>query len=90
MSDLKLWYRQPANIWEEALPIGSGRMGAMVFSGVPEERICLNEDTLWSGGPWRYDTPCRAHWDKAQRLVQKGRYKQAQNELEKYMQFPYT
>ncbi len=49
--DLKLWYHKPAAIWTEALPIGNGRLGAMVFGGVHEELIQLNESTLWSGGP---------------------------------------
>lgn len=49
--DLKLWYRQPARNWNEALPIGNGRIGAMVFGGVNEELIQLNEESLWSGGP---------------------------------------
>lgn len=48
---LKLWYRQPARNWNEALPIGNGRLGAMVFGKVSEELIQLNEETLWSGGP---------------------------------------
>jgi len=51
-SPLRLWYRQPAKEWVEALPIGSGRMGAMVFGGVAAERLQLNEDTLWAGGPY--------------------------------------
>lgn len=45
----KLWYRQPAVKWEEALPLGNGRLGAMVFGGVSEERLQLNEDTIWAG-----------------------------------------
>ena len=45
-----LWYRHPADEWVEALPVGNGRLGAMVFGGVARERIQLNEDTLWSGG----------------------------------------
>jgi alpha-L-fucosidase 2 len=45
-----LWYRQPAAKWEEALPVGNGRLGAMVFGGVAREQIQLNEDTIWSGG----------------------------------------
>src|SRR5688572_15333878 len=68
--DLKLWYAQPAALekdwtyppkpeqqskgWVEALPIGSGRLGAMVFGGVGEERIQFNEDTLWTGKPHDY------------------------------------
>ncbi len=47
----RLWYRQPAAVWTEALPVGNGRLGAMVFGGVGDERIALNEATLWSGGP---------------------------------------
>ena len=48
---LKLWYQQPAKVWTEALPVGNGRLGAMVFGNVREELIQLNESTLWSGGP---------------------------------------
>ena len=47
-----LWYTNPAKEWEEALPVGNGRLGAMVFGGVQEERIQLNEETYWSGGPY--------------------------------------
>lgn len=48
---LKLWYEQPARQWEEALPLGNGQLGAMVFGGIEHELIQLNEGTLWSGGP---------------------------------------
>jgi alpha-L-fucosidase 2 len=47
----KLWYQEPAKTWTEALPLGNGRLGAMVFGGVKEELLQLNESTLWSGGP---------------------------------------
>ena len=47
-----MWYTKPAEKWEEALPVGNGRLGAMVFGGLEEERIQLNEDTYWSGGPY--------------------------------------
>ncbi|MEO6435848.1 MAG: glycoside hydrolase family 95 protein [Tepidisphaeraceae bacterium] len=53
-SDLMLWYAEPAAKWEEALPVGSGRLGAMVFGGTGEERIQFNEDTLWTGKPHDY------------------------------------
>ncbi len=46
---LVLWYRQPAKLWVEALPVGNGRLGAMVFGGVERERLQLNEDTIWDG-----------------------------------------
>ena len=55
---LKLWYTQPSgNTWENALPIGNGRLGAMVYGNVDTERIQLNENTLWSGSPNRNDNP---------------------------------
>jgi len=47
-----LWYKAPAKVWEEALPVGNGRLGAMVFGKNGEERIQLNEDTYWTGGPY--------------------------------------
>ncbi|MFH1918826.1 MAG: glycoside hydrolase family 95 protein [Planctomycetota bacterium] len=53
-SDWVLWYRQPAEQWTEALPIGNGRLGAMVFGGAAHERIQFNEDTLWAGKPRDY------------------------------------
>src|ERR1700754_870691 len=49
--DSLLWYRQPAQKWTEALPIGNGRLGAMIFGGVGEDHLQFNESTLWSGRP---------------------------------------
>lgn len=49
VAPLSLWYRQPARSWDEALPVGNGRLGAMVFGGVETERLQLNEETLWAG-----------------------------------------
>jgi alpha-L-fucosidase 2 len=54
---LELWYDAPAIRWTEALPIGNGRLGAMVFGGSGAERLQINEDTLWTGGPHSYDHP---------------------------------
>ena len=51
MDENTLWYTSPATIWEEALPAGNGRMGAMVFGYTGKERIQFNENTLYSGGP---------------------------------------
>src|SRR5689334_20388787 len=48
-SDLTLWYTSPASVWLDALPIGNGRLGAMVFGKLDDERIQLNENTLWDG-----------------------------------------
>lgn len=55
--DMVLWYRQPATAWVQAIPLGNGMIGAMVFGGVPQERIALNESTFWSGRPHNYDNP---------------------------------
>jgi len=54
-SDLVVWYRQPASAWLQAMPLGNGMIGAMVFGGVPQERIALNESSFWSGRPHDYD-----------------------------------
>ena len=50
-NDQRLWYDEPATVWLEALPLGNSRMGAMIYGGVQEEEIQLNEETFWSGGP---------------------------------------
>jgi alpha-L-fucosidase 2 len=75
-----LFYRQPAKGWVEALPVGNGRLGGMVFGGVPAERIQLNEDTFWSGGP--YDPiqgEALQYLPKVRQLIREGRYKEAQD-----------
>ena len=54
---LTLWYKKPAEAWTDALPIGNGRLGAMVFGGIKRERIQLNEETLWDGGPRDTNNP---------------------------------
>ncbi len=53
--DMVLWHRQPATTWLQATPLGNGMIGAMVFGGVPQERIALNESSFWSGHPHDYD-----------------------------------
>src|SRR6476469_11270560 len=53
--DLKLWYNKPSAKWTDALPIGNGRLGAMIFGGVEQDRIQFNEETLWTGGPRDYN-----------------------------------
>ncbi len=50
-NDSVLWYTQAARQWEEALPVGNGRLGAMVFGGIEQDHLQLNEDTMWSGSP---------------------------------------
>ena len=56
-NNLVLWYQKPAQEWTDALPVGNGRLGAMVFGGVEQERIQLNEETLWDGGPRDTNNP---------------------------------
>ena len=61
-SDLKLWFDSPATEFTQALPLGNGRLGAMIFGGVTEEKIVLNEGTLWSGSPQDADRPDAAKY----------------------------
>src|SRR5688572_16048372 len=100
--DLKLWYAQPAQVekdwkypaksdqqakgWLEALPVGSGRLGAMVFGGVAEERIQFNEDTLWTGKPRDYvRAGAREHLPHVRELVFAGKQEEASNLFRKSM-----
>ncbi len=87
---LRLWYRRPAEQWVEALPLGNGRLGAMVFGGVETERLQLNEDTLWSGPPGDWNNPrAREVLPEVRRLLREGRYVEA-DRLCKEMMGPYT
>ena len=73
-----LWYRHPAQDWKDALPLGNGRLGAMVFGRTAEERIQLNEDTLWSGGPYSQVRPGgAAHLAEIQQAIFAGDYRRA-------------
>lgn len=77
--DLKLWYRQPANKWTEALPIGNGRLGAMVFGGVETERLQFNEETLWTGGPRDYNRKgAYRYLDTLRQLLFAGKQREAE------------
>lgn len=81
---LKLWYRQVAREWVEALPVGNGRIGGMVFGGVAEERIQLNEATIWSGGPYDPVNPAAKEALPAVReLVFAGKQREAQDLISK-------
>ncbi|MBL7133661.1 MAG: glycoside hydrolase family 95 protein [Phycisphaerae bacterium] len=76
--DLTLWYDRPAAIWDEALPVGNGSMGAMVFGGAPVERIQFNEDTLWTGQPHDYSHPGAAeHLPEIRKLLFEGKQREA-------------
>ncbi|HDR52031.1 MAG TPA: glycoside hydrolase family 95 protein, partial [Mariniphaga anaerophila] len=73
--ELKLWYNEPANEWVEALPIGNGRLGAMVFGGIQTERIQLNEESVWTGGPIERANPeALENLDKVRQLLFEGKY----------------
>ncbi len=75
---MKLWYRQPAQQWVEALPVGNGRLGAMVFGGLEQERIQLNEDTLWDGYAMDANNPqAKAALAEVRRLLFAGRNAEA-------------
>ncbi|NND07643.1 MAG: glycoside hydrolase family 95 protein [Saprospiraceae bacterium] len=87
--DLVLWYKQPATEWSEALPIGNGRLGAMVYGGVDEEHLQLNEETLWSGGPHSYDNPeAYGHLSRVRKLLEQGEYIAAEELAEKMLGVP--
>lgn len=76
---LKLWYDKPAKNWNEALPVGNGRLGAMIF-GIPgQEKIQLNEGTVWAGGPNRNDNPkAKNSLALIRKLIFEGKYQEAQ------------
>ena len=77
--DDTLWYRRPADEWVQALAIGNGRLGAMVFGGIASERIQLNEDTFFSGGPYDPVNPdARAALPRVRELVFAGQYVEAE------------
>ena len=64
-----LWYRRPAACFNEALPLGNGRLGACVYGGVKAARFSLNEDTLWSGYPRSSQESCAAVYRQARQLA---------------------
>ena len=74
----ELWYRSPAKEWTDALPLGNGRLGAMVFGGVGREELQLNESTLWSGGPYQPTNPeALPNLAEVRALILAGRYAKA-------------
>lgn len=78
-SPLTLWYTQPAAVWTEALPVGNGRLGAMVFGGTAHERLQLNEDSLWGGGPYDPVNPAaKANLPELRRMIFAGQYAEAE------------
>ena len=86
MIENKLWYDSPAQDWNQALPVGNGRLGMMVFGGVREERVQLNEETFWSGWSYpEYDNPeTLEHLDEMRQLVFERKYTEAQTLCNRY------
>lgn len=87
----KLWYTKRAFNWDEALPLGNGRLGAMVHGGSDLERIDLNEDTLWSGYPRdtnNYDAI--RHLAEVRNLISSGKFMEAEKVLERHMLGPWN
>ena len=80
MTEMRLWYESPAEIWTDALPLGNGRLGAMIFGGVKHERIQINEDTFWSGGPYQPVNPKALEYlEPVRQAIFGGRYSQAED-----------
>ncbi len=82
--EMRLWYRQPAAQWTEALPVGNGRLAAMVFGGVESERIQINEETVWAGERRDRTNPAGARAvPEVRRLLFAGRVREAEELAEK-------
>jgi alpha-L-fucosidase 2 len=79
-NDMTLWYKQPANAWLDAMPLGNGYIGAMVFGRSNNERIALNESSFWSGRPHDYDDPdAGKYYNTIKELVFARKFKEAEN-----------
>ncbi len=77
---LKMWYDKPAKVWNEALPVGNGRLGAMIYGDPQNEKVQLNEDSFWSGGPSRNDNPdALSALPEVRKLIFDGKYKEAES-----------
>ena len=78
-SDFRLWYGHPAVQWEEALPVGNGRLGAMVFGRIGKERLQFNESTVWTGEPHDYAHPgAYKYLGQLRQLLFQGKQKEAE------------
>ena len=89
--NLKLWYNKPATIWEEALPLGNAKTGAVVFGGIARERFQLNDNTLWSGYPNPGNNPdAPKYLPVVRELIFAGNYDSAAAVWKKNMQGPYS
>ena len=85
----ELWYDEPAVLWTEALPLGDGRLGAMIFGNPMQERLQLNEETIWAGKPNNNYNPEAREWiPKIRQLVFEGKYREAQDLCTKHVKSP--
>lgn len=76
----KIWFNKPADIWEEALPLGNGKLGAMVYGGTVRDQIALNEETMWSGGYSDRNNPdAKEALPKVQKLILEGKISEAED-----------
>ncbi len=76
----KIWFNKPADIWEEALPLGNGKLGAMVYGGTVRDQIALNEETMWSGGYSDRNNPdAKEALPKVQKLILDGKISEAED-----------
>jgi hypothetical protein len=83
---LSLWETTPAERFSDAHLLGNGRLGATVYGTIPDERILINEDTLWSGSEHRHANPgARAHLEQARKLVFEAKYREATDLVEAKM-----
>lgn len=80
-----LWYNRPASTWIEALPVGNGRLGAMIYGGTSRETIQLNEESLWGGMPVESNAAAAAYMPQIQQLLIDGQIEQAMEVSEKYL-----
>ncbi len=89
-NDLVLWYQQPASEWTEALAIGNGRLGAMVFGSVSEEYLQFNEDTIWNGEPHEYQHEGAVKFlPEIRQLIADGRQDEAESlAMREFMSVP--
>ena len=78
-SGMKIWFNRPAEIWNDALPVGNGRLGAMIFGGVEKERLQLNEESVWTGAPrWDANPDALKNLPKVRKLLFEGKYAEAE------------
>ena len=80
MKEQRLLYTSPAVDWSEALPVGNGRLGAMIYGSVPEAKFQLNEESIWSGKHLdRINPEAKTHLEEVRTLLREGKYEDAEN-----------